>query len=196
MLLSDYKSVYNLWLNTPGMGLNDKDDFPSLKSLCTEPKRLLHLADSCQGGGFGEAMRGIKVIPPKQKYMALAEIHETFGRRGVVAYSCEVVGLAPVGGFVIAVADSADGDTSILKEYRRQMAHKHPDREPLFYIQVERADAGHLVVSYDVGDGEKRAAQSIEVKKPKALEAIERVPSEGLAQALKTILRSDDAKGE
>ena len=26
MLLSDYKSVYNLWLNTPGMGLNTHDD--------------------------------------------------------------------------------------------------------------------------------------------------------------------------
>ena len=26
MLLSDYHNVYSLWLNTPGMGLNDKDD--------------------------------------------------------------------------------------------------------------------------------------------------------------------------
>ena len=26
MLLSDYNSVYNLWLNTPGMGLNTTDD--------------------------------------------------------------------------------------------------------------------------------------------------------------------------
>ena len=26
MLFSDYNNVYNLWLNTPGMGLNDKDD--------------------------------------------------------------------------------------------------------------------------------------------------------------------------
>ena len=26
MLFSDYANVYNLWLNTPGMGLNDVDD--------------------------------------------------------------------------------------------------------------------------------------------------------------------------
>jgi len=26
MLFSDYLDVYNLWLNTPGMGLNDNDD--------------------------------------------------------------------------------------------------------------------------------------------------------------------------
>ena len=26
MLISDYNSVYNLWLNTPGMGLNTTDD--------------------------------------------------------------------------------------------------------------------------------------------------------------------------
>jgi len=26
MLFIDYHSVYNLWLNTPGMGLNDNDD--------------------------------------------------------------------------------------------------------------------------------------------------------------------------
>jgi len=26
MLLSDYLNVFNLWQNTPGMGLNDKDD--------------------------------------------------------------------------------------------------------------------------------------------------------------------------
>ena len=26
MLISDYCSVYNLWLSTPGMGLNDNDD--------------------------------------------------------------------------------------------------------------------------------------------------------------------------
>ena len=26
MFISDYNSVYNLWLNTPGMGLNTKDD--------------------------------------------------------------------------------------------------------------------------------------------------------------------------
>ena len=26
MLFSDYESVYSLWLNTPGMGLNTKDD--------------------------------------------------------------------------------------------------------------------------------------------------------------------------
>ena len=26
MLIRDYNSVYDLWLNTPGMGLNSKDD--------------------------------------------------------------------------------------------------------------------------------------------------------------------------
>ena len=42
MLISDYNSVYNLWLNTSGMGLNAKDD--SEEGI---KKYLLRNPDSC-----------------------------------------------------------------------------------------------------------------------------------------------------
>jgi ribosomal protein S18 acetylase RimI-like enzyme len=42
MLFSDYHNVYNLWLNTPGMGLNDKDD-----SEAGIEKYLLRNPDTC-----------------------------------------------------------------------------------------------------------------------------------------------------
>ena len=42
MLLNDYNNVYNLWLNTPGMGLNDIDD-----SETGIKKYLLRNPDTC-----------------------------------------------------------------------------------------------------------------------------------------------------
>jgi len=42
MLFSDYHDVYNLWLNTPGMGLNDNDD-----SEAGIEKYLLRNPDTC-----------------------------------------------------------------------------------------------------------------------------------------------------
>ena len=42
MLLSDYGSAYSLWLNTPGMGLNDADD-----SEAGIKKYLLRNPDTC-----------------------------------------------------------------------------------------------------------------------------------------------------
>ena len=42
MLLSDYNNIYNLWLNTPGMGLNTADDSkPGIE------KYLLRNPDTC-----------------------------------------------------------------------------------------------------------------------------------------------------
>ena len=42
MLISDYNSVYNLWLNTPGMGLNATDD-----SIAGIEKYLLRNPNTC-----------------------------------------------------------------------------------------------------------------------------------------------------
>jgi len=42
LLISDYRDVYDLWVNTPGMGLNDKDD-----SLSGIEKYLLRNPDTC-----------------------------------------------------------------------------------------------------------------------------------------------------
>jgi len=42
MLFDDYRNVHNLWLNTPGMGLNDIDD-----SEAGIKKYLLRNPDSC-----------------------------------------------------------------------------------------------------------------------------------------------------
>ena len=42
MVFSDYHSAYNLWLNTPGMGLNDRDD-----SEIGFEKYLLRNLDTC-----------------------------------------------------------------------------------------------------------------------------------------------------
>ena len=42
MLISDYQSVYKLWMNTPGIGLNDNDD--SEKGI---KKYLLRNPDTC-----------------------------------------------------------------------------------------------------------------------------------------------------
>jgi ribosomal protein S18 acetylase RimI-like enzyme len=42
MILSDYENVYNLWLNTPGMGLNNIDD-----SITGIEKYLLRNPNTC-----------------------------------------------------------------------------------------------------------------------------------------------------
>jgi len=136
-------------------------------------------------------VKGFKTIPPKQRYMTLAEIHETYGSRGVIAYSCKVADSVPEGGFVIAVQDEANTDYKSLKEYHRQIKQKYPSKEPVYFLRVETAESGkYLKFIYDNGIGERTALPKIEVKKSEAEGAINRIPDEILAQALITSLRT------
>jgi hypothetical protein len=132
-------------------------------------------------------MNGYKTIPSKQRYMTLAEIRETYGVRGVVAYSCRIKNGTLEGGFVVAVQDAGIDDSSGIKEYQRLLRKKYPDKAPIFYLRMEDSKNGqHKILIYDNGSGEKKAIPTIEIKKSAAEEAVLSVPSELLAQALKT----------
>ena len=142
-------------------------------------------------------MKGFKTVPPKQRYMTLAEIHEAYGSRGVVAYSCKVVDVVPEGGFVIAVQDTTAADNSGLKEYQRQLIKQYPAKAPIYYLHMESANNGQrYTLYYDNGVGEKKAITKIEVKKSDAEEAIERIPDELLARALITAFKTDETGGK
>jgi ribosomal protein S18 acetylase RimI-like enzyme len=54
MLLSDYENVYSLWLNTPGMGLNDIDD-----SEAGIKRYLLRNPDTCFVAENGGEITGV-----------------------------------------------------------------------------------------------------------------------------------------
>jgi len=130
-------------------------------------------------------MKGFKIIPPKQKYMTISEIHEAFGSRGVVAYSCRIIDSVLEGGVVIAVQDAADVGISEIKAYQRQLRQKNPDKSPIIYLRVEKdAKMQRLLLTYDGGGGEKKVTPKLEVKKSAAEEAILSVPVSLLAQAL------------
>lgn len=138
-------------------------------------------------------MNGFVTIPPKQKYMTLAEIHETYGSRGVVAYSCKMVDAIPEGGFVIAVLEKPDTDNCKLKEYQRQFKQRYPAKTPVYYLRLEINEGGrHFTLTYDNGTGEKKAAPRIEIKKTEAETAIAQIPDELLAKALATALSTPD----
>jgi hypothetical protein len=135
-------------------------------------------------------VKGFKTIPPKQKYMSLAEIYKTFGSRAVVAYGCRVKGGAPLGGYVIAVQDGGGGYAQ-LKEYMRQFAGKYPARKPVFFIRFEAGDTeDKLNFVYDSGSVEAVSDTVDEIKevKSKIEKIVDTIPAELLAQALKTSL--------
>jgi spermidine synthase len=138
-------------------------------------------------------MDGFATIPPKQKYMSVTDIYEAYGSRGVVAYSCKVADCVPEGGFIIAVSDSQFADNKELKKYQRQLKQKFPGKAPVFYIRAEEAaGGGRLIIIYDDGTGEKKAAPRIEFKKSEAEKSIERVPDEFIAKALSSALKKTE----
>lgn len=138
-------------------------------------------------------MNGFVTIPPKQKYMTLSEICETYGSCSVVAYSCKVIDSVPNGGFVIAVQDKPGTDNSKLKEYQRQFMQKYPAKAPVYYLRMETTRGGqYLTLIYDNGTGEKKTTLRIEVKRTESETVIERIPDELLAKALVTALKTPD----
>jgi hypothetical protein len=139
-------------------------------------------------------MTGFKTIPPKQRYMTLAEIYESYGERAVVAYHCRVKDAAPLGGFVIAVQDKPEKEYKRLKEYMNQFQSKYPQRKPVFFIRFEEGEKeNHLTFVYDSGSNEiiKDSVDEIKEKKSKMERTVEKIPAELLAKALSTHLRKE-----
>jgi hypothetical protein len=131
-------------------------------------------------------MASYKTIKPPQKYMNISQMHDIFGERGLVAYSCKIVDSGLEGGVVIAVQNENTTDTAELKAYQRQLRKKHPDKDPIYYLKIEKDEPNdRLLLTYDHGAGERKIMPKLEVKKSKAQKAIEQVPDEFLAQALK-----------
>jgi len=138
-------------------------------------------------------LKDFAVIPPKQKYMTLAEIRATYGSRGVVAYSCKVMDSVPQGGFVIAVQKRTSTDSNMLKEYMRQFKKQYPNKKLVYYFRFEETEAdAPLSFVYDNGAGEVKGLSKIEVKKHKGQTMMETMPDELLAQVLMTSLRKDE----
>jgi hypothetical protein len=129
---------------------------------------------------------GYTVIPPKQKYMTVDEIRAAFKSRGVVAYACKVLSGVPLGGFVIAVQEKPDSRD--IKEYMRQFKKKFRDREPVYYIRMEKE-----ALVYDGGSGELRTVRPIEVKTEPEKTPLDDIPFELIALALSTALHMDNA---
>jgi len=126
-----------------------------------------------------------KKFSPKQPYLTIAQIHEKFGSRAVVAYSCKIVDKVLEGGAIIAVANAPDSDPTELKEYQKKLKKQHPDKHPVLFLRVEKDEKfNRIILTYDYGNGEKKVAPMLEVKKTEAEEKIETVPVEFLAQAL------------
>jgi len=135
-------------------------------------------------------MKNIRIAPPPQRYMNLAEIYKRFGDRGVVAYSCKFTDGVPDGGFVVAVQDGPNPKD--IKEYLRQFMRKYPARGPILYIKVPFAREGRpLAIVFDNGAGEKKALPPIEIKKSKSERLIEQIPEDVLALMISTAFNSD-----
>ena len=124
--------------------------------------------------------KNYKVVPPPQRFMELPKIYANFGSRPVIAYNCELVKETPMGGYVIAVQNEGDEDTSGIKEYMRQLKGRFSEKEPICFVCV-REDS----LVYDKGAGEVKTLPEIQEKKPsKAQRALEGIPDEILAKAL------------
>ena len=112
-------------------------------------------------------MKGFRTIPPKKHYMTLAQIHETYGSDGVVAYSCKVTNDVPEGGFVIIIQETDTTDSKILIEYLRQVKLKYPDKDPMYYLRMETVEGSQeYELTYDNGTGEKKLTLKIEITGP------------------------------
>ena len=137
-------------------------------------------------------MKGFKTVAPPQRYMNISQMHEAYGSRGIVAYSCKIVDSVLEGGIVIAVQNEGNSDSSDLKTYQRQLRKKHLDKNPIFYLRIERDEAHQrLILFYDGGGGEKRVIPKLEVKKSAAEEAVSRIPLDLLAQALSSKFKEE-----
>ena len=138
--------------------------------------------------------KNYKIIPPKQKFLTLDAIYETYGSHPVVAYRCKLQDDVPIGGYVVAVNHS-ESETDSLKSYVRQLQARYPAKEPIYFLRVEKTKAGTILVTHDDGNGEKQSAPKIEIKKSMLQSTLEDTPDDVLALALITaLLNSDDSQ--
>jgi len=136
--------------------------------------------------------KNYKIIPPKQKYLTLDAIYEEYGSRPVAAYRCKLQDNAPVGGYIIAVLNHAEGETDSLKRYIKHLKSRYTAKEPIYFLRVEKTKAGTYLVTHDNGEGEIKSAPKIELKKSKTQSTLEETPDDVLALALITALLSSD----
>lgn len=139
-------------------------------------------------------MRGFKIVPPPQRFMTLAEIHNRFGTQGVVAYSCRLDDDIPEGGYVVAVQDGAN--LYGIKQYLKQFKEKFPQKDPICFMRVPIFHEGKpLAVVYNHGDGEKKGLPKIELRKPsKAERLIDMIPDDVMALMLSTAFHQNGGK--
>ena len=132
-------------------------------------------------------MKGYKTVAAPQKYMTVKQMFQHFGSRGLVAYSCKIVEGVLEGGVVIAVLDTEETDSSELKAYQRELRKKHPDKDPIYFLRVEKDDQyDRLLLTYDNGTGERKIKPKLEVKKSDIEKAVSAIPANLLAEALKS----------
>lgn len=131
--------------------------------------------------------KNYKVAPPPQRFMELPKIYAAFGSRPVVIYGCNVVKNTPMGGYVIAIMDSADEPTDGIKEYMRQLKARFAEKEPICFLSV-REDG----IVYDKGEGEVKTLPEITERKPTKTErAVDNIPDEILAQAISSAFKGN-----
>ena len=139
-------------------------------------------------------MKNYSTIPPKQKYLALAAIYETYGSRPVVAYRCKLKDNMPLGGYVIAALNQPEDESNSLKSYMGQLKARFAAKEPIYYIRLEKSKAGTLRVFHDNGSGEVESIPKIELKKSDTQATLEKTPDDVLALALVTALLNSNDK--
>jgi len=130
-------------------------------------------------------VKGYKTVSAPQKYLTITQMFQNFGARGLVAYSCKIVDGVLEGGVVIAVLNEENTDSREIKAYQRELRKKHPDKDPIYFLRVEKDEEyDRLLLTYDNGGGEKKIKPKLEVKKSEAEKAVATIPASVLAQAL------------
>ena len=140
-------------------------------------------------------MTGFQVIPPKQKYMTLRQIHDLYGTQPVVAYACKMQDGAPIGGYVIAVQTGDDGRN--LRAYFQQFVAKFPARGPVYLLRVESfgeaTPSGQpCTLFYYDGTVVKKALPTIEVTQSQSQRLVSLIPDDLLAALLSAAFKSDE----
>ncbi|MCL1863728.1 MAG: hypothetical protein FWF78_09195 [Defluviitaleaceae bacterium] len=132
--------------------------------------------------------KSYKTVTAPQKYLTITQMHQNFGSRGLVAYSCKIVEGVLEGGVVIAVMNEGDIDSREIKAYQRELRKKHPDKDPICFLRVEKDEEyDRLLLTYDNGGGERKIKPKLEVKKSDAEKAVAAIPAGVLALALKQV---------
>jgi hypothetical protein len=122
--------------------------------------------------------------------MTLDQIKKTYRGRWVVAYACKIAEATLYGGCVIAVQEQADPDYSELKKFRNRFAKQHADKNPIYCFCVDNHEGTErMALTYDNGVEAKKVFPSLRVEKSKAEEALDGIPEDFLAEAIKASIK-------